>query len=170
MILRVGVSGISATISSRSGHFILLTPLSCQPGFQRLEVETGVRLEHGKAAGALAQHRVGHAGDRALRHRGVTVDHRFDVGRIEFDAAAVDHVFQPAGDDDVAAGVGAREIAGAEPAVGGEGVGGRGFVFEIAVEHRAAARLQFALFAGRGPFVFGYDAQFGTGGGAAGRG
>src|SRR5436853_141187 len=48
-----------------------------------------------------------------------------DLGRVDVDAAADDHVLLAAGDGEEAVGVLAGEVAGVEPAVGVERGGGR---------------------------------------------
>src|SRR5205085_4048616 len=80
----------------------------------------GARLERDERAGLLAQHGIGHRHDRRLQDLRMRIEQRFDVGRIELDAAAVDHVLDAPGDRVVAV-LELGEIAGAEPAVGAEG-------------------------------------------------
>ena len=65
------------------------------------------------------------ADDRDLGDRGMRRDRRFDLGRVHVDAARDDHVLEPAGDAQVAAAVHRREVAGVQPPVGVDRVGGR---------------------------------------------
>ncbi len=170
LILRVGVSGISETISSRSGHLVL--PISCCVSQARMSssVSVGIRFQHREAAGALAHHRIGDRRDRALQDGRVTIDQRLDIGRIELHPAAIDDFLQPPGDADIAVRIHAREIAGAKPAVRRERARGRLVVVEIAAEHRAAAHLQFALLVRGRRRVVQHHAKLGAGAGAAGTG
>jgi hypothetical protein len=63
---------------------------------------------------------VRHADHRALGHAGHVVEVALDLGGIDVVAAADDQVLAAADDGDVAALVHLADVAGLEPAVGGE--------------------------------------------------
>ena len=75
-------------------------------------------------------------------------DQLLDLAHADLLALADDDVLQPAGDAQVAAASTPAEVAGAEPAVGGEGVGVERGV-GVADEALRAARLHLAFGAGR---------------------
>jgi hypothetical protein len=53
-------------------------------------------------------------------HAGHVVDAGFDLGRVDVVAAADDQVLAAADDGDIAVGIHAADVAGLEPAIGGE--------------------------------------------------
>ena len=149
MILRVAVSGIASRTSRRSGHRTLATPCSSRYAQTASRGRRRVAGHGDAAAGALAQYRVRHRHDRRhvdLRMRGEQV---FDVAGVVLDSAAIDDVLAPSGDGDVSLPGDDGEIAGAEPAAGGErfAVGLR--VVEIPGEQQGTPDLELAFLTGR---------------------
>ena len=148
MILRVAVSGIVSSTSRRSG----IGPWRRRSGRGTRRWPPGRRrvAGHGDAAaGALPQYRIRHRHDRRhvdLRMRGEQV---FDVAGVVLDSAAIDDVLAPSGDGDVSLPGDDREIAGAEPAAGGEGVAVGLRVVEIPREQQRTPDLELASLAGR---------------------
>jgi hypothetical protein len=76
---------------------------------------------------------------RAQRDGRVRQQRRLDVGRVDRVARALDHVLDASGEVQRAALVEAPDVAGAEPAVGGERRARRGRVAEVAGEHVGTA-------------------------------
>ncbi|CAB4992389.1 unannotated protein [freshwater metagenome] len=114
-------------------------------GLDRLEGRHfGTVANHDRRAHHLAPLRIGHADDRHVRERRVIHQCRFDLGRRHRLAAGTDDVLYPA-DDRVEAFIIERgDIAGAEPAVGGERLGGCLGVVKVAVEQQRSVRLHLA--------------------------
>ena len=83
-------------------------PLQCHNGLDRL-----------------APFLVGHADDGDLHDRGMLGEYPLDLDRVDVLATRDDHVLEPVLDEDVAAVVDAADVAGAEPAVLGDRLGGR---------------------------------------------
>src|SRR5947208_8186259 len=111
-------------------------------------------LGQGRRAGAppeaqdgardLARHGVRHAHDRHLGDGRVRREQVLQLAGADVLALADDDVLPPPGDAEVALGVERAEVAGAEPAVGREGVGVQGRV-AVAEEALGAARQDLAL-------------------------
>jgi hypothetical protein len=95
----------------------------------------------------------------------VAGEHRFHLGRIDLQTAAVDHVLLAVEDAHEALRVDRAEIAGA-PEASDEILGRRGRIAPVAFDDRAAVNPDFADLAGRAfmPIVVhGDDARAGTG-------
>ena len=60
-----------------------------------------------------------------LAHRGMVADHVLDLGRVRVEAADDEHVLLAVGDAEVAALVEHADVAGVQPAVGVDRLGGR---------------------------------------------
>ena len=73
----------------------------------------------------------------------------FDVPGVVLDAAAVDDVLAATRDGDVSAGADDGEVAGAEPASGGERIAVGLRVAEVSREQQRAADLKLTLLTGR---------------------
>ena len=97
----------------------------------------------------LAEVGVGNPHDDGVGHGGVPVEHFLDVARVDLLAADVDHVLGAIDDGDVSLVVHPDEVAGLEPAVGGEDVGGRLGLLEVAGRDRRAVGPELADRAGR---------------------
>ena len=80
--------------------------------------------------------------DRGQRHLGQRTNNRLDLGGIDPLAARLDQVLGAAGDDQVADGIDARQVAGRKPAVG---IRRRLLIAEIALDDRGAAHAQVSL-------------------------
>ena len=106
--------------------------------------------------------------DRAADHRAlhdgiVGGEHRLDLGRIDVEAGADDHLLGAADDVETIA-LEAREIAGIEPAVGIDRFGGEVGRAVIAAHHVGPADMQFADLAvcddlAVAPDDFGFEAR-----------
>ena len=86
------------------------------------------------------------------------VEHQaLDLGGIRVEPADDEHVLDAVGDGDVVVGVDVADVAGVEPAVGVDGLGGRGRVVEVADHHLEAARHDLTRVAGRHVVAVGVD-------------
>src|SRR3546814_6936275 len=79
-------------------------------------------LQRDERLRALAAIGVGDAEYDRFLDRGMLVQMRLDHAGIDLEAADRDHVLQPVDAADIALGVDRRDVAGAQPAVGGEAV------------------------------------------------
>jgi len=77
--------------------------------------------------------------DGRERHLGILVDQCLDLGRVDPLAARLDQILGAAGDDEIALGVDARQVAGGEPAVG---IRGALLLAEVALDHGRPAHAQ----------------------------
>src|SRR5215470_8976216 len=85
---------------------------------------------------------VWYPGDGGLGDGGVLLQHRFDLTGVDVEAAGDDHLLDAAADLQLArGGVEAADVAGAEPAIGGEGLGRGCGVARVTVEDVRAADL-----------------------------
>ena len=98
------------------------------------------RAQHDERHTDLAQPLVGDADHRGLLNVGVAKQRVLDLGRVGVEAAHDEHVLRPADDAQAAALVDHAEVAGAQPAVGGERRGGRLRVVEVASHHGRASQ------------------------------
>ena len=108
----------------------------------------GVGLEADPGHDLLAESLVGDADDLHVVDVRMGVEELLDLAGIDVLAAANDHVLEATGDLVVALVIDGGEVAGVEPAVGVDGVGGGVGHVVVAQHHHAAAGLEFALFAG----------------------
>ena len=83
----------------------------------------------------LAELRVGHPHHGGLRDGRVLVEHLLDLARVHVEPAAQDHVLRAVHDVVVARGIAPGEVAGAEPAVLGDGLGGGLRLAPVALHH-----------------------------------
>ena len=102
---------------------------------ERVAVERGAVAPHDDRRHLLAPARVRRADDRDVGDVGVRAQHRLDLGRRHVLAAGDDEVLHAPGDEEVAVGVAAAEVAGVEPAVADRrrGRGGVAVVARITV-------------------------------------
>ena len=107
---------------------------------------SGLRLDRGMHR--LAPMVVRNADDGAFGNGGMLRQHRFDVARIDVEAAGDDHLAQPVAQEQIAALIEHAEIAGVQPAVD-DRLGRLVGHVEIAGHHQIAARDDFSLFARR---------------------
>src|SRR5574337_62687 len=91
-----------------------------------------------------AEARVRPADPLHVLHLRVPVQELLDLARVDVLAAADHHVLDAADDVDVALGVHRREIAGVQPAVLVDRLGGARLVFPVAVHHAVAAGAELA--------------------------
>ena len=146
-----GVAGELVDEPEVAGAFVVGEALGAERE-QRLVRERRAGLAHHERADVLAEHLVRHADDRGLLHVGVLEDHGLDVGGVDVVAAADDHVLDAARDVDEAVGVEVREVAGAQPAVGGPRRRGRAVVLVVLAPLARQAHEQLAdLESARGP-------------------
>ena len=96
----------------------------------------------------LAQAFVGDADHRGLLDVGVAEEGVLDLGRVGVEAADDEHVLDPPDDPEASAVIDDTEVAGPQPPVGGERVGGRLRIVEIARHHRGAPQHDLAGLAG----------------------
>ena len=94
---------------------------------------------HDERDADLAEHGIGYAQHRDLRDRRMLRQHALDLGRVHVVAAADVHLAAPPDERQVAALVEEAEIAGREPAVGAEDLGGALRVVPVAAHHRVGA-------------------------------
>ena len=92
----------------------------------------------------LADLDVGHADHGGVGHVGVFEEHCFELGRCHLEAVVLDQLLDPPDDEQVPVGVDAGEIAGVQPAVGVDGLGGRGGVVEVSGHHLWSPHEQLA--------------------------
>src|SRR6266513_371606 len=85
-----------------------------------------------------AGHRTGFGDDRALDHARMTGEHRFDLGGIDLQAAAVDHVLLAIEHTHEIVGVDRAEVAGM-PEAAGKAFGRRLRIVPIALDDLRAA-------------------------------
>ena len=147
MILRVGVNGMAPTICNRSGHLYLAIWRSSSSAVTSSRVSAAPVAQLYAQAGALAELRVGIGHDGAGLDGVELKNVRLDIDRIVFDAATIDHLLDPAGQGQEAVGIEHGQVAGAEPAVIGEGSVGLRLIVQVAGKDGRSAHLQFALFA-----------------------
>ena len=88
-----------------------------EPGPARVEIEAGRALD--ERHDPFAHQRVGLADRDRVADVGMGFEHLLDLGGADVLAAADDDVLEAADDLERAVGVERREVAGAEPAVGG---------------------------------------------------
>src|SRR5215831_9451526 len=101
----------------RFRHLVVGQPLRA-PGAQRLGGD-GVARHHHRMH-ALAEHRAGLRDDRTFDHAGMAREHRFDLGGIDLETAAVDHVLLAIEHAHEIVGVDRADVAGM-PEAAGEG-------------------------------------------------
>ena len=94
-------------------------------------------LQHDHCLDRLAPARVGHGDDAGLVDGGVLVQQAFHLGRPDLVAADVDHALEAVAQEEVALGVHAGEVAGAEEAlaVALEEAGGVGLAVAPVAQH-----------------------------------
>ena len=127
-------------------------PARLEMPLEILERERLARTQHDHGADALAEHLVRHADRGGLGDRGVLGQHGVELVGRNLHAATHDQLLEPADEPVEArvAGLGDLEqVAGAEPAVGGERGGVQVRRLEVAVEHGRPADLHFARHARR---------------------
>ena len=112
--LPVASSGSASTISMRSGVLNGVTP--CAANHARHASRSKSAGRDDERAHPLAHEPVGVADRDGLRHRGVALEHRLDLGRRDVLAAADDQVLDAAHDAEPTV-VDGGEVAGAEPSV-----------------------------------------------------
>ena len=78
---------------------------------------------------------VGHAHRGGVEHRGMAQQRFIDLARGDVLAALDDQLLDAAGDEEEAVGVAVAEVAGAQPAVGGEARGGGVGILVVAAHH-----------------------------------
>src|SRR4029079_7158035 len=90
-------------------------------------------------------------GYRGFRHGRMTLERDLDLTRVHVQAARDDHLLRPAADHQVPGGrVYCADVAGAEPAVRGEGSLAAGRVVPVAGENVRSAELDLAVGTGIG--------------------
>ena len=148
-IFRVGVIGISSIISSRSGQRIFATPFASRYPVisSKVRPAPGARVTNRHMRSPSTSSGIGTTAASTIA--GWACRRFLDIGRIDLDAAAVDHVLDPAGDDDIAIGIDSRQVAGPEEAIGGEGPGIGFRIVQISREDAVARKLQLTLGAAR---------------------
>ena len=97
----------------------------------------------------LAHHRVGPGDHRHVGHAGVGGQRGLDLGRVHVVAAADEHLLGPPGEAHQAVGLDAGQVAGPQPAVGGDGRRGGLGVAPVARHLGGGAQPQLAHLAGR---------------------
>src|SRR5262249_60423731 len=96
----------------------------------------------------LSRRRVGHPDDRHLNDPGMVGEQVLDLARTDVLALADDDVLLAAGDPEIAIAVERAQVAGAEPAVAGEGLLVEGAI-EVAEAALRSAREDLTLLPGR---------------------
>ena len=120
--------------------------LIAQEGHQLGQVRRGPRLGHHHRAHPFAGVGVGDADHRHVGHRRQGDQQVLDLLGRDVLPLADDHVLEPPGDDQVPPVVESAQVAGAEEAVGGEGLGVRVGPAPVAIEDVRPADLDLAPF------------------------
>ena len=117
----------------------------------------GLELNHG--LDRLTPLFVGRADDDAVQHRGVSLDHFFDLNRIDVEASRNDHVLDTINNGNVASRIDDPHVAGVVPAKGGHR-GGFLRLFVIALHNHRRTDYDLAALAWRQQLAFGiHDAD-----------
>ena len=109
----------------------------------------GLGLERDERGAHLAEPRIGNADDLRGRDGGMREQHLLDLGRGDVLAAHPEGVLDAPDHAQPALGRENADVAGAQPAVGREGLGGRFRVLVVAAHDVPAAHLNLAGFTGR---------------------
>ena len=124
MILPLDVLGRSATKRTSRGRLYAASRLLGE-GDDVLLAGRRARPQDDVRAGQLALHRVGHRPDRDRGDRRMLDKHALDLRGVDVVAGGDDHVLQAIDDEEVAVGARVREVAGMQPAIGIDRLGGR---------------------------------------------
>ena len=124
----------------RRGTHAAVSPreLLAGEGAQLVERRVGVGPRHDDGDDAFAPFVVGHPDHAHVFDVGMAQQHAFDLGRADVHAARDHEVLQPVDDDEPAAVVVRADVAGVEPAVAVEHLGGALGVEAIAAHHHRA--------------------------------
>src|SRR6266851_9704867 len=114
--------------------------------YQPILVETAPGTDRHPGGHLLAPPRVRDSGHHGLGHRRMALQCDLDLAGVDVQSAGDDEFLYPAANDQVPAGlIDAADVAGAEPAVLGEGRLGRGRVTPVAAEDLGTAQLDLAV-------------------------